>query len=116
MVIFPSGNLLITTDPKAKYRDIPSGELHFMRFRSNLSPEMIKVMPKIPLLPEELEQLRQDFMVLRMTFPVRCKMKACATLVGPCREVFQTNLLVPGVILRRLHCDSCGLKFLVFSW
>ena len=51
-----------------------------------------------------------------LMFFFRCKMPACATLRGPCREVFQTNLLVPGTMLRRVACDSCGLQYLVFPW
>ena len=116
MVVFPSGNLLLTETVGSKYRDIPAGSLDYMRFRDGVRTDQVRVISRVSLLAEELDQLRQDFAVLRMTFPVRCKMRACATLTGPCREVFQNNLLVPGVVLRRLHCDGCGLKYLVFSW
>ena len=47
-------------------------------------------------------------------FLSRCPHPVCATLRGPLRELYQNNVLVPGVLIRRMLCESCGLKFIIF--
>lgn len=60
-----------------------------------------------PVSRATLEQLRVDFNVLRMTFPVRCKYDVCVHKRGQLFELWQNNLTIRGVVMRRMQCLNC---------
>ena len=88
----------------------------FIQYKRGITAKDVKFERKYSFTASEAKQLREEFQILRMVFPVRCGQPCCATLTGPLRELWQTNLLVEHVLLRRMECDGCGLQFLVFSW
>ena len=98
VVVFPLGNMLATasigvTDPS----DMRSHEFTFGR-RSpggNLGTQM-EVVPRPLFLPEDIVRLESHFEILCPVFPVRCKYMACATLRGPCKELWVNMITVPG--------------------
>ena len=55
----------------------------------------------------ELSRLLAEFQRLKMTFLVRCKYPICSQRVGPLQELWQNNLIVREVVLRRMQCMSC---------
>ena len=63
-----------------------------------------------PVSNATLEQLRVDFNVLRTTFPVRCKHAVCVHKRGQLFEMWQNNLTIRGVVLRRMQCLNCHDK------
>ena len=91
VVIYPSGNLLLTAAAGASSREVPVDPpegLQYVKFHQEVTMNDVKVIR--PRLSEgEIKQLRLDFEKLRMTFPVRCTQPVCATKIGPLREIFQ---------------------------
>lgn len=113
----PNGAMILTDSPGIKTRDVPEIAkelgLQFIEFRRGITVDDVKYERKASFSASEAKELREQFQILRMTFPVRCGQPACATLTGPCRELWQTNILVVGVLLRRMECDGCGIQYLV---
>ena len=131
VVMFPSGNMLLTESGVS--RNNPwCGSLKYASSPGSVNPSGIHIAGRFGFSQEQIDQLRQEFPWIRMKFPVRCKMpvsfsllfsslvnivpQVCASLRGSLREVFQNTVLLPGVPLRRMACDTCGLKYLVFPW
>ena len=56
----------------------------------------------------ELEELWKIFLEVRMKFIVRCKYRVCALRSGVLNELWQNNLTVRGVLLRRMQCPGCS--------
>ena len=56
----------------------------------------------------ELEELWKIFCDVRMKFIVRCKYRVCALRSGALNELWQNNLTVRGVLLRRMQCPGCS--------
>ena len=56
---------------------------------------------------ERLEELKEEFQVLKTEFVVRCKYACCGHLRGPLQELWQNNIIVRGVVLRRMICPNC---------
>ena len=120
VVKFPSGNLLATASVGVTNRkDLRHKEFKWPDTplaRHGARKHSMEVLARPLLSPEDLEAIRGQFKILRMTFPVRCKFKACASIRGPCRELWTNMITVPGVLLRYMECGNCGLQFLVFPW
>ena len=55
----------------------------------------------------ELLQRWDEFTTLRMKFLVRCKYPVCSIQSRPLVELWQNNLTVRGILLRRMQCPNC---------
>ena len=95
LVIFPSGEFLVVGGRHWKDRCLEAPPLTYLPFREGVDPAAVTVIPRLYLNPDQVEQLREAFITLRMLFPVRCRHASCA-MEGPLREIFQNNLLIPG--------------------
>ena len=71
VVVFPSGNMLLTASTGLRFQDIPEGNLEYLQFKVGADGRTLKVLPRIKLSPRDLDRLRDDFQTLRMVFPVR---------------------------------------------
>ena len=72
VVVFPSGNMLMTASVNARSRELPNhGDLRYVQFRSDVVPSSIEVNSRVHYTEEQGRQLAADFRILRMTFPVR---------------------------------------------
>ena len=78
--------------------------------------DKFEVVPRPVFTDDDLARLDAHFRILRPTFPVRCRHKVCSTLRGPLKEKWCNMITVPGVLLRRMECESCGLQYLIFPW
>ena len=59
----------------------------------------------------ELQRLHDEFSRIRMTFMVRCRYGVCSIKVGPLQEIWQNNVTVRGVLLRRMQCLHCRERY-----
>ena len=64
-------------------------------------------LPNDPISKADLHRMWMDFKRLRMTFVVRCKYQICSILSGPLQDVWQNNIVIRGVIMRRMQCMNC---------
>ena len=72
VVVFPSGNLLLTASVGAQDRSLPDqGELRYAQFGEGVESSKVEAAVKIGYSEELALQLGKDFQILRMTFPVR---------------------------------------------
>ena len=81
-----------------------------MPFKEGVEPLSVLAYPRVFLTYTQLQHLREDFMVLKMTFPVRCKHPVCAVDTGPLVEIFQNNILVPGKFRQSIN-PLCFIPF-----
>ena len=60
-----------------------------------------------PVRNEELQSLLSAYHKLKMSFVVRCKFLICAFQGGALQDIWQNNITVRGVLLRRMQCLHC---------
>ena len=113
VVVFPSGGMLATA---AVGVSNPNDLRHREFDQSGPRHSKFEVVPCPVFTDDDLARLDAHFRILRPTFPVRCRYKICSTLRGPCKERWCNMITVPGVLLRRMECESCGLQYLLFPW
>ena len=117
VVVFPSGNMLLTASVGARRRTLPengcstSGDLRYVEFHKRVIPANVEVILQVSYSEEEAIQLKADFKILRMTFPVRyvefpvfqtCKsllLGVCFPPAAAALPCWQNNTLIPGVSL-----------------
>ena len=59
----------------------------------------------------ELQLLFMKFQKLQMDFMVWCKYPICAIKGGPLQDLWQNNVTVKDVVLRRMQCMHCKERF-----
>ena len=72
-----------------------------------LNDPTLDVNPNDPISKADLHRMWMDFKRLKMTFVVRCKYQICSILSGPLQELWQNNLVLRGIVMRRMQCMHC---------
>ena len=68
-----------------------------------------------PVRSQELESLLANFKKLKMSFLVRCKFPVCSFQGGALQDLWQNNITVRGVLLRRMQCFHCHERLVDFA-